>query len=94
LSPFTAAKATFALNAAVWFRLVRFVIVSPVQRHHRRGQAETPLITLSRFPRPALSDQGADFQQLQADSVDGGVGQDGVLESDAAKGLHEDVGHG
>ena len=52
---FTAAKATFALNPGVWLRLVRLVMVSPVQRHHRRSQAETPLIPLSRFPRPALS---------------------------------------
>jgi hypothetical protein len=42
------------LNAAVWLRLVRFVIVSPVQRHHRRSQAETPLSQMSKFNRPAL----------------------------------------
>jgi hypothetical protein len=31
-SPFTAAKATFALKAGLWFRRVPFVICSPVQQ--------------------------------------------------------------
>jgi hypothetical protein len=31
-------------------------MVSPVRGHHRRYQAETPLIPLSRFAEPALSD--------------------------------------
>jgi hypothetical protein len=35
------------LNAAVWFRLVRLVIVSPDPRHPRRIQAETPFNALS-----------------------------------------------
>jgi hypothetical protein len=38
----------------VWFRLVRFVMVSPEPRHARRRQAETPLIPVSRFSGPAL----------------------------------------
>jgi hypothetical protein len=42
------------LNAAVWFRLVRLLIVSPDPRHPRRIQAETPLTLLSRFSRPPL----------------------------------------
>src|SRR5271155_5101618 len=53
-SPFTAAKATFALKAAVWFRLARLVMVSPDPRHTRRSQAENPLILLPRFPKPPL----------------------------------------
>jgi RHS repeat-associated protein len=43
------------LKADVWFRLVRRVIVSPDPRHPRRFQAQTPIITLSRFIRPPLS---------------------------------------
>jgi hypothetical protein len=31
------------------------LIVSPVRGKYRRFQAETPLIALSKFPRPALS---------------------------------------
>src|SRR5689334_8209023 len=50
----TAANATFALNAAVWFRRVRLVIVAPDPRHLRRFQAQTPRIALSRFSRSPL----------------------------------------
>jgi hypothetical protein len=50
-----AARATFDLNTGVWFRRGRLLIVSPVRGHHRRYQAETPLIPLSRFAEPALS---------------------------------------
>jgi hypothetical protein len=39
----------------VWFRRGRLLIVSPVRGHHRRYQAETPLIPLSRFAEPALN---------------------------------------
>src|SRR5206468_7199841 len=54
-SPFTAASATFALKAGVWFRRARLVIVSPDSRDNlARRQAETPLIALCRFPEPAL----------------------------------------
>jgi hypothetical protein len=42
------------LNTGVWFRRGRLLIVSPVRGHHRRYQAETPLIPLSRFAEPAL----------------------------------------
>jgi hypothetical protein len=49
-----AARATFDLNTGVWFRRGRLLIVSPVRGHHRRYQAETPLIPLSRFAEPAL----------------------------------------
>jgi hypothetical protein len=45
------------LKAGVWFRRVRFVMISPDSRQPRcRCQAENPLILLSRFPEPALSD--------------------------------------
>jgi hypothetical protein len=50
-----AARATFDLNTGVWFRRGRLLMVSPVRGHHRRYQAETPLIPLSRFAEPALS---------------------------------------
>src|SRR5260370_34721411 len=51
-----AVKATLALKAGVWFRRVRFVMISPDSRQPRcRCQAENPLIVLSRFPEPALS---------------------------------------
>jgi hypothetical protein len=42
------------LNTGVWFRRCRLLIVSPVRGHHRRFQAETPLIVLCRFANPAL----------------------------------------
>src|ERR1700694_6059613 len=51
-----AASATFALKAGVWFRRGRLFIVSPDSLAQRaRCQAETPLIVLFRFLRPALS---------------------------------------
>jgi hypothetical protein len=43
------------LNTGVWFRRGRLLIVSPVRGHHRRYQAETPLIPLSRFAEPAMN---------------------------------------
>jgi hypothetical protein len=49
-----AASITFALKADVWFRRGRLLIVSPVRGHHRRYQAETPLIALFSFAEPAL----------------------------------------
>jgi hypothetical protein len=50
-----AASATFALKAGVWFRRARLLIVSPDSRVNlARRQAETPLIPLFRFLRPAL----------------------------------------
>src|SRR6202022_2582133 len=58
-SPLTAARATFALKAAEWFRRGRLLMVSPVHGDHRRCQAEIPLIVLSKFPRPALYPSGA-----------------------------------
>src|ERR1700682_1994015 len=49
-----AASATFALKAGVWFRRGRLFIVSPDSLAQRaRCQAETPLIVLFRFLRPA-----------------------------------------
>src|ERR1035441_6390407 len=50
-----AASATLALKAGVWFRRGLLLIVSPVRGHHRRSQAETPLIDLFKFASPALS---------------------------------------
>src|SRR4249919_2298335 len=51
-----AASATLALKAGVWFRRGRRCIVSPDSLAQRaRRQAETPLIALFRFPRPALA---------------------------------------
>src|ERR1700720_3204838 len=58
-SPLMAARATFALNAGLWFRRVRFVIVSLLIRSHPgRCQAETPLIRLLKFAEPALTASG------------------------------------
>jgi hypothetical protein len=42
------------LKAGLWFRRGRLFMVSPVRGHHRRFQAETPLIVLCRFANPAL----------------------------------------
>src|SRR5438552_3885299 len=54
-----AASATFALKAGVWFRRARLLIVSPDSRVNlARRQAETPLIPLFRFLRPALGALG------------------------------------
>src|SRR5260370_17832448 len=50
-----AASATLALKAGVWFRRGRLFIVSADSLAQRaRCQAETPLIVLFRFLRPAL----------------------------------------
>src|ERR1700751_3083161 len=57
-SPLTAARATFALKAAEWFRRGRLLMDSPVHGDYRRSQAEIPLIVLCRFPGPALSSSG------------------------------------
>jgi hypothetical protein len=43
------------LNAGAWLRRVRFVIISPVPRHHRRVQAEIPLIPVFEFGQPPLT---------------------------------------
>src|ERR1035441_1646235 len=54
LSPFSAARATFALNVAVWFRRGRRVIVAPRFCHLNGCQGTTlPLIPLSESPEPA-----------------------------------------
>src|SRR5258708_26158739 len=54
-SPLTAASATFALKAGVWFRRGRLFMVSPDSQAQRaRCQAETPLIDLFKFASPAL----------------------------------------
>jgi hypothetical protein len=46
----TAANATFALKAGVWFRRARLLMLSPDSRAHRaRRQAEIPLIDPARL---------------------------------------------
>jgi hypothetical protein len=47
------------LNAGAWLRRVRFVIISPVPRHHRRVQAEIPLIPVFEFGQPPLIKRSA-----------------------------------
>src|SRR6201989_367584 len=54
-SPLPAARGSFALQAAEWFRRGRLLMDSPVHGDYRRSQAEIPLIVLCRFPGPALS---------------------------------------
>lgn len=56
-SHLTAASATFALKAGLWFCAVRLFLVSPVRGHHRRFQAETPII--DQIPDPASQKSGA-----------------------------------
>jgi len=54
----TAASATFALKAGVWFRRARLLIVSPDSRaNFARRQAETPLMAPFRLAGPALVTQ-------------------------------------
>jgi hypothetical protein len=49
------ASATFVLNAGVWCRCARQLIVSPGSRVNLgRREEETPLTALFRFPAPAL----------------------------------------
>jgi hypothetical protein len=50
----TAASATFALKAGVWFRRGRLFMVSPFHGDYRRYQAETPLSDLFKFAEPTL----------------------------------------
>ena len=57
-SPLMAASATFALKPGVWSRRGRLCMIAPnSQAIPCRCQAETPLIVLCRFPRPALASQ-------------------------------------
>src|SRR3954468_23746212 len=60
LSPRTAAKATFALKAGVWFRRGRFVMVSPV-RHTSwplSGRNSTyPAVQISKASSHAAEDE-------------------------------------
>src|ERR1035438_9674797 len=63
-SPLTAARATFALNAAVWFLRGRLLICSPLLSHLRLPKNRTPTYTPVRIcgtgshpkprPRPPL----------------------------------------
>src|SRR5271157_3855953 len=50
-----AASATLALKAGACVRRTRLVMVAPDPRHPRRSQAEFPLIDLSEFGRPPLT---------------------------------------
>ena len=52
LSPLRAAKATFDLKAAVWFRRRRLLICSPRFAILGGWGTGLPLIPLSEFPRP------------------------------------------
>src|ERR1035441_9534211 len=61
-----AASATLALKAGVWFRRGLLLIVSPVRGHHRRSQAETPLIDLFKFASPALLAQGRSKRMVKS----------------------------
>jgi len=45
------------LKPALCVRRVRFVMVSPDPRQNHRCQARNPVIGLSEFPRPPLSDK-------------------------------------
>ena len=53
-----AAKAPFALKPGLCVRRVRFVMLAPDMRQHRRRQAGKPVIDLSEFPEPLLGDIG------------------------------------
>src|SRR5690348_16396806 len=57
-SPLRAANSTFALKTGLWVRRIRFVMLAPDPRHHRRFQADPPLIALSEFGRPPLPSNG------------------------------------
>jgi hypothetical protein len=50
-----AAKATFALKPGLCVRRVRFVMLAPDTRQHRRCQAGKPVIDLSEFLEPLLA---------------------------------------
>ncbi len=52
LSPWMAAKATFALNAGLWFRRGRLAMLSPRSRLSGRSHAKTPLDSPVQFSRP------------------------------------------
>jgi hypothetical protein len=42
------------LKSGLWVRLARFAIRAPDRRHHRRFQAEIPLMPVSEFGQPPL----------------------------------------
>jgi len=46
------------LKPGLCVRLVRFVILAPEPRQHRRCHAGNPLIALSEFPEPPLLEKG------------------------------------
>jgi len=64
-----AASATFALKAGVWFRRDLLLMISPVCGHRRRYQAETPLIDLFKFARPALFWAARLVRLVQANTI-------------------------
>jgi hypothetical protein len=59
LSPLSAAKATFALKAGLWFRPALFVMLSPVHGSLRRVQAEIPFIQVVQISRASSTLGGA-----------------------------------
>src|SRR3954453_22931527 len=76
-SPLRAANATFALKAGLCVRRVRFVMLAPDPRHHRRFQADPPLIALSEFGQPPLYFQPThptSCNLRDGDAVKGGPG--------------------
>src|SRR5277367_1326397 len=54
-SPFSAVRATFALNAAVWFRRGRLLICSPLPAILWLWKKEPPLKLMSSFSDPPLN---------------------------------------
>src|SRR3546814_5767567 len=50
-SPFTAANATLALNAGLWFRRGRLLILPPARGQHGRCQTGNPLIPAVQISR-------------------------------------------
>src|SRR4051795_12720345 len=73
-SPLRAANATFALTAGLWVGRIRFVMLAPDPRHHRRFQADPPLIWTLALPgrikqrrpsaRPGAAGAGAGFRRF------------------------------
>jgi hypothetical protein len=64
-SPFNAAKATFALNAAVWFRRGRLLIRSPLFGHLRPKTTRTSTYQTVQFPEPPLASSLSNKRQYE-----------------------------
>ncbi|MCW7546042.1 hypothetical protein N7I30_19865 [Aurantimonas litoralis] len=68
-SPRTAASATFALKAGLWFRLGLFVIVSPDPGHPGRLQADNPLSPLCRLAESPLIIDRVGMSEWENDAI-------------------------